>query len=378
MIRATTIRPMEAGLHPSRRAAMNVEILPAADAHAWNGVFESCHSYDVYHLAEYHRLAERAGEGEARLLVFRDGPRIVAWPLLVRPLSSVQGLGLESSDLNDATSVYGYPGPVSTPEALADGVFLDRVADEFARVAGDLRLVSAFTRLNPLLNGGAVCRHLGRLVEMGPTVSIDLLLSDEDRLMQYRHSHRYEVRKARKSGLRVFRDDTWAHFDDFSRLYSETMRRAGASKRYFFSPEHFRGLKDALGDRLSLFVVMDDGMVASAALFTETSRIVQYYLSGSDARFRKFAPSKLLLDEACIWAKSRHAKRLHIGGGFGASHDTLFQFKSGFSHTRHRFFVWQWIGMPAVYDDLVARARANGDSHADASPAPGFFPAYRA
>lgn len=353
------------------------QIVSACDRASWNEAVAACGDHDIYHLAEYHRLAEHQGEGDARLFVFREGPRIVAWPLLIRPLSSVPGLGLASTDLKDATSVYGYPGPLSTPAARADEAFMARVVTELSRVAGELRLVSAFSRLNPLLACGAVCRHIGRLVETGTTVSVDLSLTPEERRSKYRHSHRYEIRRARSAGVHAFKDEAWVHFDDFLRLYTDTMTKVEATHRYFFDRDYFLRLRDALGDKVSLFVATIAGEVASAALFTETPRIVQYHLSGSDAKFRKLAPSKLVLDEAASWAKAEHARVLHLGGGLGSHRDSLFQFKAGFSSTRHRFFVWRWIGMPEVYDELVARSAAARAAVPAGRVASEFFPAYR-
>lgn len=375
MIRPLVFDP-SAGLDESPR--WTTDVIAASDSRPWNEVVAACGDHDIYHLAEYHQIAEEQGEGAARLLVFREGPRIVAWPLLIRPLSSVAHLNLPATDLHDATSVYGYPGPLSTPAARDDERFMERVVTEFSRVAGDMRLVCAFSRLNPLLACGAVCRLVGRLVETGTTVSIDLSLSHDERRAKYRHSHRYEIRRALSAGVHAYRDERWVHFEDFFRLYRETMTKVEAAHHYFFDRNYFASLRRALGDRLSLFVATVGGDVASAALFTETPRIVQYHLSGSDARFRKLAPSKLVLDEAASWAKAEHARVLHLGGGLGSHHDTLFLFKAGFSHTRHRFFVWRWIGMPDVYDDLVARTVAALGPEAASRITSGYFPAYRA
>ena len=66
--------------------------------------------HDFYHTAGYHRLAEACGEGRAFLAVYGDEGRFLAWPYLLRPVSTCAGL--EESQHTDVGSVYGYPGPL--------------------------------------------------------------------------------------------------------------------------------------------------------------------------------------------------------------------------------------------------------------------------
>ena len=156
------------------------------------------------------------------------------------------------------------------------------------------------------------------------------------------------------------------------------MKKAGASDRYFFDRPYFLRLRDALGERLQLFVAEYDGIVCSAALFVHTGDIVQYHLSGSHPDFAKLAPSKVVLDEARLWSNRAGARFLHLGGGVGSKEDSLFMFKAGFSSLRHRFSVWKFIAKANLYSRLVDARRAWLATKGKQLVDTGFFPLYRA
>ena len=77
--------------------------------------------------------------------------------------------------------------------------------------------------------------------------------------------------------------------------------------------------------------------MAAAALFVETSGIVQYHLAGSDERYSRDRPTKILMNAVRSWAQERGDVRLHLGGGVGGADDSLMHFKAGFSDERHVF-----------------------------------------
>jgi lipid II:glycine glycyltransferase (peptidoglycan interpeptide bridge formation enzyme) len=147
------------------------------------------------------------------------------------------------------------------------------------------------------------------------------------------------------------------------------MQRLDAGDSYHFPDEYFHDLKAALGPRLHLYSVLSPaGEMAAAGLFTEQNGIVQFHLSGTSGQYRKQAPSKLMLEEAILRSRAAGNHTLHLGGGLGASEDSLFLFKAGFSPLRARFATWRFVCDPARYATLT------GDSPVSAT---GYFPAYR-
>jgi hypothetical protein len=340
---------------------------------AWLRTIEQCAPYDFYHLPQYHALAEEAGEGSARLLVFAEGKHVIALPLLLRRLDEVAESG---AGWMDATSVYGYPGPVTSAEPIPDAV----VADFQAALLEQLRawrVVTVFSRLNPFLPQRQLLAGLGDF-QVSETVSIDLTLPIAVQRSQYRKSFREAISKQRRLGLTVLRDLDAAHLDAFIRIYHETMHRVEAAERYFFPASYFAALKEALGSRVELFMCVQNGTPICGGLFVACHGMLQYHLGGTLNDALQLAPMKLLVDEARLWGAAQGLRVLHLGGGTTAApDDPLLFFKRGFSDRLHEFAVWRWVVAPEQ-NALLRQEKARWFAGQGLRLAlPNYFPAYR-
>jgi lipid II:glycine glycyltransferase (peptidoglycan interpeptide bridge formation enzyme) len=277
----------------------------------------------------------------------------------------------------DVTCPYGYPGPLLAPAPASAGEdFLRRAIAAFVDGLRQRRIVSAFVRLHPLLPlPPSPLAEAGCVVQHGETVFIDLTRSNEELWQETQRHVRRDIARARRAGYVARIDETWEHFDEFVDVYHENMRRLGAHDFYFFSRDHFRQLRAALGDRLHLCVVEIDGQIACAGIATEVRGIVQTHLSGTRTAFLRHSPTKLRIDFLRRWAKERGNRLLHLGGGLGSRTDGLFAFKAGFSKDRAAFSTWRLITDVPAYRALTAQWEANHGLPAD-DPT-GFFPPYR-
>jgi len=320
--------------------------------------------HDIYDLPEYVALCARSegaqktgSEGaEAAAFYAVDGNRFCLIPLLLRSLPS----SLENRDgWRDAISPYGYSGALFR----GPGDWARTIAQSFASTCAAHRIVSALIRLHPLLPVPApALEAAGIHVIHGETVPVDLTTEP-----QLRTDHRAGIRRLRREGFSV--TDDWSLYPHFIEIYGETMHRLGAGDYYHFPAPYFHDLKAALGPQLHLYSVLaPSGEVAAAGLFTERNGLVQYHLSGTADPYRKQAPSKLMLEEAILRGRAAGDHTLHLGGGLGASQDSLFLFKAGFSPLRARFATWRFICEPDRYAALTRAAEA---------PATDYFPAYR-
>lgn len=355
-----------------------LDIIPATDTEHWHGVLSKTDNYDFYHLPEYHQLAEWNGEGSGVLLAYQETALVAAWPFLLRSLEMVKGLERVGKGLRDATSVYGYPGPICSSGVRKNTEFISRFGVALQSAAQDLRLASMFSRLNPLLENADLARSVGTVVDLGQTVYIDLAVDPEVQWFRYKKDIRYDLNRARREGVRAYRDPEWAAFDEFIRLYTATMERVGAGQHYFWDRDYFLRLREGLGERLQLFVAELDGVVCSAGLFAHTGDIVQHHLDGSDPGYAKLDVSKLVIDEARVWGNAVGARFLHLGGGKGSTEDSVFWHKARFSPLRRGFSVWKWIALPAEYGQLADARRAWLKERGGDLPATGYFPLYRA
>ena len=352
------------------------ECLDATQIDDWMKVLAECPAHDSYHLPGYHALAERCGEGAARLFVYRDPEGVIAFPFLLRKLESVPGLEEAGEGWCDANSVYGYPGPIAScgnPSETA----VRRFQSALRETLSDMRVVSLFSRLHPLLPQRHLIAGLGETLPSGETVSIDLTLPLEEQVMRYRAAYRRDVKKMRGQALVCVEDCKKVHLARFVEIYRRTMERVSASGYYFFDDTYFQELIAKLGDAIRLFVVLDGVSVASAGLFIAHGDFMQYHLGGTADEYASQAPSKLLLDGVRIAATEDQRKVFHLGGGLGGQRDSLFFFKSGFSERTHEFSVWRWVLDVEKYDAL-AKARERWWEDKGMKPAGGnFFPLYR-
>jgi hypothetical protein len=277
--------------------------------------------------------------------------------------------------LRDATSVYGYPGPVCSQESIPAMVLRNFQASLRERLR-QMQVVSVFSRLNPVLPQRPLLAGLGEF-HVAPTVAIDLTLSPGEQAARFRKTHRAQIAKLRQHGVRCVHDEQGVHLPDFIRIYHDTMRRVNASERYFFSPAYFERLWSALGPRRHLFLCLWENIVLCGGLFVTCEGILQHHLGGTCTDALKLSPMKLLLDDVRLWGTAQGLRVLHLGGGAtSAPADPLLHFKRGFSDRTQEFASWRWVVLPEVYDLLcAARPRCRETAHVPG--AAHFFPAYR-
>lgn len=351
-------------------------LLKTSDTAQWLALLQRATAHDVYHRPDYHRNAELSGEGTAYLLHYQDGSYSILLPLLLRSLAKLDALGDRAAGWNDATSVYGYAGPIashrSVPASVRNG-FHDALRGAVCK----MKVVSLFARLHPLLQQEDLLAGLGEFRHPGETVSIDLRAPADEAWKQYRSNHKRDVTRLSRMGATVIRDTKWSYFDDFVRLYQETIDRHRAAPYYCFPKRYFERFATTSGINASLFACLHNRRPVCCGLFTQCNGIVQYHYAGTADDSVQLSPLKLVLHHVQTWAARNGSSVLHLGGGLGGRRDSLFHFKAGFSPSRHRFTVWRWICEPAVYRRLTELRRQSDGQSTRAQTPDGSFPAYR-
>lgn len=343
------------------------KILRADDA-GWDAWLARA-PHDFYHSAAYHAFAQRMGEGSAYLAVYGTPQQFLAWPYLVNAVSG--------SDRKDASSVYGYAGPVGI--GLKDTEFRARAWDAMRAAWAQQRLVSLFTRFHPILDNQRYCEnmhalagpHGDELLSPGRSVSLDLSLGREQRRRAYPKILRQEIQAAERAGLAVELDEGWIRYAAFADLYRATMLKNNAQQRYLFSAQYFDQLRAALASDAHLAVVQQNGELVAALLFTVHGHIAQAHLTGVNPAFRSLSPLKCLLEGVADIACDLGATLLHLGAGRGGKEDSLYKFKSRFSSLRHNFVIGRWVLDATAYYALSEECGVEEVAQAE------FFPAYR-
>jgi len=327
----------------------------------WDNVILNSNYYDFYHTSCYHVIESKAGKAE--LLFATDGTDHIAIPLIFREIPN--------TDLFDATSVYGYCGPITNQ--LFENIPLELIKyfqNQTTRYFKSNKVVTVFSRLHPLIDTTRIFEDFGTVRNVNQTITIDLTKDLDTQRRKYRKTLLYDINKLRSTNYNVVKASTKNEIERFVSIYIETMKRVESKESYFFDREYFTYFIENSCFKSDILLAVKDMEIAAGAIFTEINGIMQYHLAGTSNKFIRDAPMKLILDEARLMGTQRNLNYLHLGGGVGGSDkDSLFFFKSGFSKNKFDFKVWQMLVDEEKYELLSAGV--------DKDTSDNFFPLYR-
>ena len=285
------------------------------------------------------------------LRIEAEGAELLA-PLIVREVSG--------DDARDAISPYGYPGIARLPD------FVDARATSKSETAIDpvevdwsaTGLVSVFLRhtlAEPLPLAGAAERNV-------------VQIADPSLPPKSRGSDRNRINKNRRAGYEVEivpgPESDAEQRAGFLAAYEQTMRRTGATERYFFGAAYIDRILASDAAWLAL-AHAPGGAIAAASIAVRSDGFLHYYLSGSaDAQLRD-SPMKNVV-AALVELATEHGLPLNLGGGISRG-DALEEFKRGFANREQAWKVSEIVCDRTAYDRMSAGREAKG-----------FFPSYRA
>jgi hypothetical protein len=344
------------------------------DPGKWLEVLKNTYLYDFYHTLDYHVISTILHKENPVLLCYKENGNLIALPLVIRPLSMIPGLNI--SGFKDATSVYGYAGPLSSGQNITKQV-INNFHNELKEYISENKIISVFSRLHPLINQNYLLDGIGDIILSGKTIAINLRDDKEKQKSNYRRDHRYGINKLKRTGAVCLHDLNKEYLDDFFCIYKDNMNRVNANSFYYFDTEYFKMMLNNDGFETHLFVIKFENKIICGGIFTLCNGIVQYHLSGTDSNYLKLAPMKLLIDSVREWANDKGAIIFHLGGGLGGAQDELFKFKAGFSEFENKFYLWKWITQPEVYKE-VCDCKINYDKKNNIiSSENNYFPLYR-
>ena len=313
----------------------------------WHELVSSFTYKDFYHSWDFHAISEKNGEGSP-VMLFRcfDEQTAIALPFLVREEVFAE------QRVKDATSVYGYSGP------LVQGILTDEHiqiwATEVLAWLKDEDVLTFFSRLNPLIDTLSVSQALGEVVPCGQTVPIDLSLPLDMQRQHYRSSSKRHINRLTKMGAKCVPGHSSADIDAFMNIYKTTMDRLAAAPYYYFDRSYYELLLAATDFDARLYLVVLDKKVIATGIFVFDTDIVQYHLGGTNPDFYNLTPIKFMFDTVRLDANKQGMKWFHLGGGAGSKEDSLYHFKSGFSRISKRFSVLKVVTDSARYNKICA------------------------
>ncbi|WP_158848237.1 peptidoglycan bridge formation glycyltransferase FemA/FemB family protein [Algibacter sp. L1A34] len=310
----------------------------------WDSTIKLFVESDFYHTYDYHLISKK--EDETPILIkYNEDDLVIVLPLLIRKI--------EGTEFKDATSVYGYPGPISInlTEDFNNTIFIKKMY----RFLYENNIVSVFSRLNPYIkHQETILKGLGQIYSPGQVIDIDLTKDIESQKVDYNRRLKTYINKSRKQySTRLAKKNQ--DIETFIDMYYENMRRVKAIDSYFFTKAYFFDFikSNSFDTDILLAIDNDSKEIIGGAMFVKKNNIVQYHLSGVKNEYLSLNPIKLLIDDMRIRATKEKFTFFNLGGGVGGKTDSLFYFKSGFSKEIKDFKIWRYIVNEQVYENLV-------------------------
>ncbi len=328
----------------------------------WDSFLLDFDEYDTYHTFDYHKIAKQE-EDSIIFIKYTEGDITIGLPLIIREINN--------TIYKDATSVYGYGGPLS--KGISKNFDNKNFVKELLNYFNDNNIISVFSRLNPYIsNQKKVLDNLGSLSMLGQVVNIDLTLDKTKQRQNYQRRLKNHVNKSRRN-CNISEARNTNDINNFIKIYKENMTRVNAHESYYFEEDYFINLYNSKDFETDILFAQDNESesIIAGAMFFKVNNIVQYHLSGTKNEFLNLMPTKLLIDEMRIRSTDAGYKFLNLGGGLGASDDdSLFWFKSSFSKDFHSFYLWKLIVDQNAYDNMCDIMQIKNQNSS-------YFPLYR-
>ena len=181
---------------------------------------------------------------------------------------------------------------------------------------------------------------------------------------------RTSIRKALNNNLVVRSGFSREMFDEFKKIYLETMKRDDADEYYYFNEKFFDSIYENLGGFAKVFTVYLNDIPISSSIVMFNGTSAHYHLSGTLSEYMKFGANNLVLYRIALELCENGCKTFHLGGGYGGDSSPLLKFKRSFNKFGDLdFYIAKKIYNQKMYDYLCAEKDVVVDST--------FFPAYR-
>ena len=328
---------------------MDFKIITLDNHKEWEYILSLVKSYDFYHTAFYHQLDK---SGKAKLLVFQEGNKVMALPLILRKI--------EGTPFQDISSTYGYGGWIRS-----QGTNFPEVSEIMQDYFHKEKIVSAFSRIHPIIEGADLF-PVGTVENSNLTLGIDLSLDPLLQRRSYSRSVRRSINKSRKSGIQVKISKSVEDARLFFAIYQDAMLRLNAPSHLFFPSEDFEHLIQSTDFETFILLAELSGTTIGGAMFVICNEFMEYHLGAMVETYKQYSPLKLLIDEARLIGNEKNLSVLHLGGGYGGKNDNLYIFKQRMSSLIYTFKTWKWIVNEDIYNEL-----SSGKDYTN------YFPLYR-
>ena len=347
-----------------------IEIITLDNCSKWDELVKSFSNYDIYYLSGYVKAFYLNGDGNPILIHYEGDNTRAINVVMKRDISKIfsKNDDIEPETFFDLVTPYGYGG------FIIEGCDTDNLFKEYEQFCSDNNIVSEFVRFHPQLFNWIPVSTLYNEIHLGETVYMDT--SSEDIIWaNITSKNRNVIRKAQNNGLTVHWGRNDEIIDPFMEIYNATMTKDDAEEYYFFKRPFYESIRNDLPENALWGWVEKDGVIAAISIFLFSNERMHYHLSASRREYQTMAPTNLLLYEAALWACKNGYKTLHMGGGVGSGHDSLYKFKKAFNRGDDlEFHIGKRIYDKEMYKKLCDLKNI---PYTEETLSDGYFPKYR-
>ena len=351
-----------------------LSIITIDESDKWDSIVKSFINYDVYYLSGYTKAFKLHGDGEPTLIYYNSEEIRAINVVMIRDIAKEKNFKdkIVLQSLFDITTPYGYGGFII--EGTPSNSNLKELNEEYTNYCRSKNIISEFVRFHPVLKNSKMNSNIYEVTDLGKTITMNLI-SKEQIWNDLSSKNRNVIRKAIKSGVRIYWGRSAELMDEFIPLYNTTMNKCGATDYYYFNIEFYESVLYDLKYNSLIFYALYDKKTVSMAIIIFGNNNMHYHLSASNSEYQSLAATNLLLFEAACWGCDNGYKTFHLGGGLGSQEDNLYKFKKEFNkNSETHFSIGKKIFDKETYDKLIEiRKREIGFDDKDT-----FFPSYRA
>jgi serine/alanine adding enzyme len=302
---------------------------------------------DVFLRKGYYDVFVEKEKARPEAFVLETAENLIVFPYFKRRLGDHIPY-TQYAEFFDLTSAYGYGGVAVRKD---DPALLKQFFEIFKQHCRDNKIVSCFTRINPLLNNDWLScfqnpRKINQCVFVDTEKPIDQLNKE------FKHSVRKSVRKARQANVSVKAYEA-IPADEFCGIYNETMKRNQAKAYYYFSEAFFQSIEERVAGGFVTYVAYLDGQPISTELVLKSENYWHSFLGGTLAEHMKTCANTLIKYRILEDASQSNARVFLIGGGKEPG-DKIFKYKSTFApNSSVLFFIDCMVTNEDVYIDLI-------------------------
>jgi len=319
--------------------------------------FEKCP--DVFYMENWGLANARRDGGEYGRYELESCNGSIVYPYVKRDA----GPTIRGVQYYDILTPFGYNGPAIIKCTDKEKLLMEFEEDFNSYCKGE-HIVAEYARFSPWLKNHEDFENFYNLKFQTQTMYFNVQTDFFNK--EFSQKCRNNIRNAIKNAVDIRFDFSDEHVDEFIKLYDKMLEKHGLGSFHQVEESYLKNLFSMMAGNIFMASAVHEGKCISSSFFLFGQDYMHYYLSGNDYENTKRGANHLILYEAAKWAQDKGIKEFHIGGAY---HETLLQFKKGFTKDGFLdYFVGTRIRNPEIYEKLLELCGKNGS---------GYFPEYR-